>query len=97
MSFHEATLRLLHRPPISSPTALARLKECEQALNIQFPTAVREWYALHDPIGPLSHNDQPISLENLAMPPWDKPLENGYLVFMDENQSVCQSWRAVVF
>ena len=54
----------------------------ESKLGITFPTALRELYLT------MGHTRQLLSVHNKVFPPEDVEVENGYVIFMEENQSV---------
>lgn len=61
------------------------VKKAESRLGIKLPTAVRTFYLSVGRVADLC------SIHNYILPPKDLEFEDGYLIFMDENQSVV-SW-----
>jgi len=61
------------------------LKKAEVRLGIKLPAALREFYLSVGAVRDLR------SIHNIIFPPRDLVFEEGYLMFMDENQSVV-SW-----
>jgi hypothetical protein len=99
LKYHRATIALLPKPPRFSESAAQAVREREEQLGIHFPESVREWYSLEDAVGILasySNDDWPVEVSLLG-----EPIENWFglgpkdfltdnlLVFMHENQGVC--------
>ena len=97
--YHGAALALLPKPPKFSESAAEVVQERENQLGICFPESVREWYSLEDAVailGTYSNDDRPVEISRLGdsfeswfgRGPRDFLSEN-LLVFMHENQGVC--------
>lgn len=63
--------------------AASELTAAEQRLALRLPPALRDYYAVCGAVEALSCS------HNRLLPPRELQCEDGYLVFMDENQSVC--------
>lgn len=61
------------------------VKRAESRLGVPLPSALRTFYVCVGAVGDLC------SIHNTIFPPKDLIFEDGYLIFMDENQSVV-SW-----
>jgi hypothetical protein len=94
--YHTQTFALLGHPPVQSSMNEQVIRTREVASGITFPPAFREWYCFDDAIRILadySNCDSPFPIERLgATLDWwlpYRPLEDGVLPFMRENQGVC--------
>jgi SMI1/KNR4 family protein SUKH-1 len=99
LKYHSVAIALLPNPPKFSESAAKAVREREEQLGIRFPESVREWYSLEDAVGILgsySNDDCPVKMALLGEPfdnwydggPRDF-LSDNLLVFMHENQGVC--------
>lgn len=97
--YHRDATALLPTLPQFSGTAVEALNRRERELGIRFPDAVREWYSLEGAVDLLqyhSNTDNPLPIDRLGEPfpnwygggPKDF-VPRGFLVFMCENQGVC--------
>jgi hypothetical protein len=100
MRWHEKTAELIGRRLEESDTAASVVSAVERERSFLFPDSVREWYSLPDATEILrqySNDDSPVAARDLGKPfarwynggPRDFVSE-GRLVFMFENQGVCQ-------
>lgn len=99
LQYHNYTFDLLGTTPVVSKPAAVALWQREEALDVTFPPAVREWYSLAGAVEFLakySNHDHPVPLEKLGKtniyndePDPYNPLERGLLHIMTENQGMC--------
>ena len=97
--YHGAALALLPKPPRFSESAAQALQEREEQLGIVFPESLCEWYSLDDAVGILGSYTADASVVDISQ--LGEPFEHWYdrgpkdflseklLVFMHENQGVC--------
>ncbi len=99
MGYHDKAFQLLPKRPSVSRDRVELLHKREADLEINFPESVREWYVLDHAEAILrqySNSDCPVPLTELGKPEPDwfgegprDFLAHGLLVFMGENQGVC--------
>ena len=99
MKYHKDLEKIIGTPLVFSDTSMNQAMKRESALGIKFPASFKEWYSLDGSVDLLkkySHDDEPISIEKLGEPfdNWyglgrKDFLSEGLLVFMVENQGVC--------
>jgi hypothetical protein len=99
MKYHKDLEKIIGTPLIFSDTSMNQVMKRESELGIKFPASFKEWCSLDGSVGLLkkySHDDEPISIEKLGEPFDDwygfgrkDFLSEGLLVFMSENQGVC--------
>lgn len=94
LKYHQKTFDLLNQQPQFSQKSLSELESVSRGKGIIIPASILEWYSLENAIEILSQNsndDHFIKIEDFGKDTENEGLlAEGLLLFMIENQAVCQ-------
>lgn len=94
LKYHQKTFNLLNQQSQFSQESLLKLEASSKEKDIVFPASIVEWYSLESAIeilGQNSNDDHFVKIDDFGKDTEDQELlAEGLLLFMVENQAVCQ-------